>query len=95
MDVRTLLRPREFEVLQLIGQGLKTSEIGERRVPGFGEPSRSRATRRPSGCACCVIGHFAGRFGPSTPVGRLHGRPTLREIAVRGEAISCKPRRGN
>lgn len=27
-DPRTLLRPREFEVFQLIGQGLKTSEIG-------------------------------------------------------------------
>lgn len=29
-DPRTLLRPREFEVFQLIGQGLKTSEIGRR-----------------------------------------------------------------
>lgn len=29
-DPRTVLRPREFEVFQLIGQGLKTSEIGKR-----------------------------------------------------------------
>lgn len=29
-DPRKLLRPREFEVFQLIGQGLKTSEIGRR-----------------------------------------------------------------
>lgn len=30
VDARTLLRPRELEVFQLIGQGLKTSEIGRR-----------------------------------------------------------------
>lgn len=30
VDPRTILRPREFEVFQLVGQGLKTSEIGSR-----------------------------------------------------------------